>query len=92
MSEGQTSREERIALQILRYMEEHPQAKDTIEGISQWWLAREAGEYRLADVERAVTRLVAKDLIVTNNRKGSARCYGANPRRLEAISKILKSS
>ena len=92
MSEHRLSREEKIALQILRYMEEHPQAKDTIEGISQWWLAHEGGRYRLTEVERAMSRLVAEGLIVANKRKGSARCYGANPRKLEAISKILKGS
>lgn len=92
MSERRLSTERKIALQILRYMEEHPQAKDTIEGISQWWLAREGGRYRLSEVERAVSRLVDEDLVVANNRKGSARCYGANPRKLEAIAKILKGS
>jgi hypothetical protein len=89
MSEHRSSNEEKIARQILRYVDEHPQAKDTIEGISQWWLTHEGGRYKVGEVERAVLRLVSADLIVANERKGSARCYGANPRKLEAISKIL---
>jgi hypothetical protein len=92
MSEHRLSKEEKIALQILRYMEKHPQAKDTIEGISQWWLAHEGDRYRLNEVEHALSRLVAEGLILTSERKGSARCYSASPQKLEAISKILSGS
>ena len=92
MSEHRLSREEEIALLILRYLEDHPQAKDTIEGISQWWLAREGSRYTRAEVQRAVTRLLDEDLIVTTQPQGSPHCYAANPQKLEEISKILRGS
>ena len=65
MSEPSHSEEEKIALQILAYLKEHPQAKDTIEGISQWWLGSGGRKYRPSDVERAVFSLLSRDLLVS---------------------------
>jgi len=91
MVERQPSREAQIVRGILQYLHDHPQAKDTVEGISQWWLPREAG-YTTAEVDRAVTQLISEGLIVTTQRKGSPQCYAANPSRLGSISKFLKGS
>jgi len=91
MSEHSRSAEEKIALRILAYLKEHPHAKDTIEGISQWWLGSEADKHRLADLERALSSLISKKLIVSKHMKGSPRWYAVNPRKLEEISRILKS-
>jgi hypothetical protein len=32
------SREERVTEQILRYLREHPEACDTLEGVVRWWV------------------------------------------------------
>jgi hypothetical protein len=90
MSEASRTEEEKIALRILAYLKEHPQAKDTIEGISQWWLGREVSTHRLADLEKAVSRLLSRDLIVSTQLKGSPPCYAVNPRKLAEISRILE--
>jgi hypothetical protein len=92
MSEQPRSAEERIALRILAYLEEHPQAKDTIEGIWQWWLAGEGGKLRIAELERALSDLLAKKLIVSTQGKGLPQCYAVNPAKLEEISKILRDA
>jgi hypothetical protein len=90
MSEQPGSAEEKIALRILAYLEEHPQAKDTIEGISQWWLAGEGDKPKIAELERALSDLVSKKLMVSTQGKGLPRCYAVNPEKLEEISKILR--
>jgi hypothetical protein len=90
MSERPLLAEEQIALRILEYLKEHPQAKDTIEGISLWWLELEAGRYRLADIAAALSLLLSRNLIVSTQLKGSPRCYAVNPRKLDEIDRILK--
>jgi len=89
MVERQSSREVQIVRGILQYLQDHPKAKDTVEGISQWWLPREAG-YTPAEVDRAVSQLLSEGLIVTTQHKGSPQCYAANPSRLGSIAKLLK--
>ena len=92
MSERTRSEEEKVAFRILAYLKEHPQAKDTIEGISPWWLGPEAGKYRLEDLERALSSLISKNLIVSKQMEGSPRWYAVNPRKLKQISRILKTT
>ena len=52
--EASAAKAREIERAILRYLETYPEAKDTLEGIAQWWLWRELPEQRLRDVERAV--------------------------------------
>jgi DNA-binding MarR family transcriptional regulator len=46
-----------LAAEVLAHLERHPDAADTAEGIQRWWLS-DGGAYALADVERALERLV----------------------------------
>jgi len=51
-------KESRLALQILDYLRRHPQAKDSVEGIAQFWVSADPIEVR-----RALDRLVDMKLI-----------------------------
>jgi len=77
---------------ILRYLENHPEAKDTLEGIAQWWLLREWSERLLGDVERAVSLLLSQGFLLESRREGLPAYYGLNPQERDAISKFLKRS
>jgi len=46
-----------IAAAIRAYIERHPQAMDTAEGIQRWWLLPQFGEVSLWVVEAALTLL-----------------------------------
>lgn len=81
--------EEKIAQEILSYLDHHPEAKDTLDGIAQWWLLREWSERKLAEVERAVLLLLSKDLIVETRRQGLPPIYRLNHDKLAEISAIL---
>jgi hypothetical protein len=81
-----------IARAILRYLETHPEAKDTLEGIAQWWLWLELPEQRLEDVERAVAVLASKGLILEARREGVPPYYRLNPKQHGAIARILSKS
>ena len=74
-----------IANALLAYLERHPEAEDTLEGIRSWWSPRE-GSPR-ADVSCALEQLVAEGRLVKHvSRDG--RCVFRKPRA--AIAKIVR--
>lgn len=54
---------ERLAGEVLRYLQRHPNAADTVEGIAQWWIARQRLVETRAQVRAALDRLVARHLV-----------------------------
>lgn len=48
--------------EVLAYLNEHPRAADTADGIRRFWLA-DSGAYALADVECVLDRLVRKGIL-----------------------------
>jgi hypothetical protein len=54
---------ERIAETILQYLGSRPNAVDTVEGVTDWWIPRQRYQEALADVQVALDRLVAEGLI-----------------------------
>ncbi len=55
--------ESRLAQAILQYLLQHPDAKDTREGIATWWVRRQQIRETAHKVSRALELLVARDLI-----------------------------
>lgn len=53
-----------VAAAIRRYLRDHPNAADTLEGIALWWLSGNAGNERLANVQRAIEQLVNRGEVV----------------------------
>jgi hypothetical protein len=49
-----------IERQILDYLSERPTAQDTLRGIAEWWLLKQTIAQTTAEVEAAVTKLVAE--------------------------------
>jgi hypothetical protein len=81
-----------IARAILRYLQAHPKAKDTLDGIAQWWLLRERTERRVAEVERAVSFLVSQEFLLQTSRTGLPPYYRLNDQKGKEISDILGTS
>jgi hypothetical protein len=80
-----------LARAILRYLEAHPDAKDTVEGIVQWWLPHEWNESLLrVHVERAVSCLLSQGLILEIRRPGVPPYYRRHPQQREAITRFLE--
>ncbi len=61
---------------ILEYLKERPRAKDTAVGVAQIWVRSPSGEYSVADVKKALDRLVA-DGRVRRWSSGKTEIYGA---------------
>jgi hypothetical protein len=53
-----------IAREIQHYLEDHPCAADTAEGIQGWWLCRQRYQEALDRVQRALDRLEANGTVV----------------------------
>jgi hypothetical protein len=45
---------------ILRYVVQHPAAKDTVEGIAEWWLLEPQMHASVTEVKEALEKLVAQ--------------------------------
>ena len=90
--EPETAAAQQIARGILRYLLPHPEAKDTLDGIAQWWLGWERGEPARGDVERAVSLLLSQGFILETRRQGLQPYYGLNPQKQEEIFKFLHGS
>jgi hypothetical protein len=90
--ESYATQDVEIARAILRYLQAHPEAKDTLDGIAQWWLLREWTERKVAEVERAVSFLVTEELVLQTTRTGLPPYYQLNGQKSTEISRILQTS
>ena len=52
-----------IEQEISRYLEEHMNAADSVDGIARWWLSRQRYEETLERVQQAVDELVSKGVV-----------------------------
>ena len=68
--------ESKIAKEILRYLESHPQAADTLEGIEAWWLSSEHSRIKpQTSVIRSVVERLVKDAKLTQRKAQNGRTY-----------------
>jgi len=65
VSKQQTNNEDvvTIALEIRNYLSAHPNAVDSLEGITKWWLTRQRYEEAVSQVQKALDSLVAESVI-----------------------------
>lgn len=77
--------------QILLYLIDHTDAKDTLEGISGWWLPKCIAEQGEAKVQEAIRSLVQQGWI-TERKTANNHIYALNPERLQAIKAYLDGS
>lgn len=80
--------ERETARAILRYLVEHPEAKDTLEGIAQWWVGGETS--KRVNVERAVSLLLSRGLVLETRRKGLSPYYQLVSKERAAALKMLR--
>lgn len=59
-----------VAQEIEHYLESHPQAADSLEGIASWWISRQRIRSELEVVRAALERLSYAGIVVTKQAKG----------------------
>jgi len=85
-------RRSQVAHAILEYLWNHPDAQDTLSGISQWWLPDESLRSRATSVEEALADLVSAGLVVERRSKDSQVHYGINRSKLQRVRAFLKQN
>jgi DNA-binding transcriptional regulator PaaX len=76
-----------ISQDILEYLGTHPDASDTLEGITEWWLLTQRISYEMRKVREAVSKLVKHGWIVEIKGSDGTIRYRLN---LEKIAKSKK--
>jgi Fe2+ or Zn2+ uptake regulation protein len=85
-------RRSQVARAILDYLWKHPDAQDTLSGITQWWLPEEKIKTRTATVKEALSDLVARGLVLERKGKDSQIHYRINRRKLQKVRAFLKQT
>ncbi len=75
------------AREILSYLVEHPEAKDTVEGIMKWWLSKADTEREKGEVQEAIDFLISKGWMA--EREITPKVYGVERERLREIKEFL---
>ena len=59
---------------ILSYLTQHPEAKDTLEGIADWWMLGKQNRPTMAEIKTSLDRLVEHGLVMAEQ-AGDGRVY-----------------
>lgn len=78
------------ARRILEYLADNPDANDTSEGITQWWLLERQIRECQAEVERSLGELVAEGLVIAHRSAGARTRYRLSPDRVAEIERLFK--
>ena len=79
-----------IADKVLAYLVQHPQARDTMEGIVEWWLLEQRIQCAIAEVEAALSDLVRNDFLITRQCSDGRISYGLNREKEREIRRHLR--
>jgi hypothetical protein len=82
MARRPTADPDNISREILAYLEEHPLAQDTLEGIVEWWLLQQNIQRSTRKVEAALADLVKQGLLLEYEGQDQRRHYRLNPRKV----------
>ena len=72
------SNKRKIAHEIMSYLAEHPDSKDTLEGIMQWWLLERKIIYQTNKIQEALAELIENGLVLEHKNRNSQISYSIN--------------
>jgi hypothetical protein len=72
-----------VAQAILQYLSQHPHARDTVEGIRQFWFLQAQGPPSKPVVLEALQELMGRGLVIESSSRAAESLYGANKERLK---------
>ena len=87
-----SSQGRRVSDEILAYLIEHPEAQDTLEGITEWWLLEQRIRGAVAEVDEAIHELVANELVVSRQCADRRIYYGLNRAKEREIRRHLRET
>ncbi len=81
-------RRSEIARAIVDYLRKNPHAQDTLAGIAEWWLPQQRINTSKSELNKVLTDLVARGLILQSKGKDSQIHYRINNRKLIELDEI----
>ncbi|WDT78255.1 MAG: hypothetical protein MPW14_13615 [Candidatus Manganitrophus sp.] len=85
-----TRKEEETARRLLSYLLRHPEARDTLEGMTRWWLLEEEIHERLVEISQGLSSLVKQGLILEEHRGASLPLYRLNPDKKDEVKALVE--
>jgi hypothetical protein len=82
----------RVVWLLLGYLYIYPEAKDTAEGITNWWLRACEVMVNKTDVEEALNELVMSGWLTATDRSTSHLIYGLNRARIVELQELFEST
>ena len=79
-----------IGLEILTYLLNNQDSRDTLEGIIQWWLLERYIRQKITLVRKVLLELVSQGLIVEINNPNTQTSYQINKDKIQEIREALK--
>ena len=80
------------AHKILRYLMDNPKAKDTLEGIVEWWLLQQNIKQSITLIRGAVDKLIQKGFLVETQGTGRTTYYQVNNEKLPEIAALIQNA
>jgi hypothetical protein len=68
---------------------DNPDAKDTLEGIADWWLLQQDIKRNVALIRKTVDELIHKGLLLERHGDDMRKYYQVNQERLQEISALI---
>jgi hypothetical protein len=92
-AEGSRSACSSLIRRILLYVVENPDAKDTLDGIDEFWLSHKDAHHGKSKVRDALEFLAeTKHWLIKNRASAAVTLYGLNKDRLDEIENFLRGS
>ncbi|HYP30149.1 MAG TPA: hypothetical protein VE262_25815 [Blastocatellia bacterium] len=79
-----------IMFQILAYLAENPDAEDSLEGITEWWILQQNIRVESRRVSTALKQLLEKELISEVAGLDNRTYYRINRSKYDQIKQLLK--
>jgi hypothetical protein len=78
-----------MAEDILNYLLDHPEAKDTLDGIARWWILEQRVKREMEEVKAALADLTQKGWLLERRGADTLVHYRLNPARAREIAAEL---
>ena len=75
---------------ILAYLLDNPDAKDTMDGIMNWWMLQQDIKRNVALIKKTVQALLHAGLLLVRHGTDSTKYYQVNRARLAEISALIE--
>jgi predicted transcriptional regulator len=79
-----------VSNSILAYLAKHPDAQDTVEGITDWWLLQRRIEVESSLVQQALLELTQNGLILKRKGRDARIRYRLNKSKLREIREAIE--